>query len=262
MTGISEGCGFYKEHPIAYLNRMCSLVLSFLPTEAWPIVIAANRDERLDRPWDPPARFWPGITAGRDRLAGGTWLGVNHHGVIAALLNRTGSLGPAPGKSSRGDLPLIALRATTAAAAADRIATLDAGSYRSFNMLIADAGGGFLIRGLESGAPEVAPVTQGITMITAGDPNDPANPRIARYKPRFEAAPRPDPSTNDWSGWIALLADRSAPAETTLNVAPRDGFGTVSSSLIALAPQATLFHFASGPPDRAAFVAVRLGAAP
>ncbi|MCW8307907.1 NRDE family protein [Acidiphilium sp. PA] len=237
---------------------MCSLILSFVPAATWPLVIAANRDERLDRPWDPPGRFWPGVIAGRDRLAGGTWLGVNQHGVIAAVLNRTASLGPAPGKSSRGDLPLIALRGRTAAAAADHIVALNAGSYRGFNMLIADATGGFLIRGLESGAPEAASVAPGITMITAGDPNDAANPRIARYKPRFEAAPRPDPSTNDWSDWTALLADQTPPAETSLNVAPHDGFGTVSSCLVALAPEATLFQFAAGPPDRTAFMPVSL----
>ena len=39
-------------------------------------LLAANRDERLDRPWDPPAEWWPdrlGMVGGRDRDAGGTW---------------------------------------------------------------------------------------------------------------------------------------------------------------------------------------------
>ncbi|EGO94617.1 NRDE family protein, partial [Acidiphilium sp. PM] len=59
---------------------MCSLILSFLPGDAWPVVIGANRDEMLARPWDPPAAHWPerpGVIAGRDRTAGGTWLGLN-----------------------------------------------------------------------------------------------------------------------------------------------------------------------------------------
>lgn len=233
---------------------MCSLILSFLPETSWPIVIAANRDEMLTRAWEPPARYWPGVIGGRDVSGGGTWLGLSDRGVVAALLNRMGSLGPAPGKASRGDLPLIALDEPDAASAAARIGRLDAGHYRSFNMVIADAGGGFLIRGLEYGRPEVAPIVRGITMVTASDPNDMKSPRIARYHPQISAAARPDPAAGDWSAWIALLADRTAPVETALNVGPRrDGFGTVSAALLALAPGAAQFHFAAGPPDRTEF---------
>ena len=54
-------------------------------------------------------------------------MGVNRHGVVAAVLNRPGSLGPAPGKRSRGELPLLALEHDLAAAAAAAIAALDAG---------------------------------------------------------------------------------------------------------------------------------------
>lgn len=238
---------------------MCSLILSLLPGAAWPVVIGANRDEMLDRPWDPPARHWPerpDMIAGRDRTAGGTWLGINDNGVVAALLNRTGSLGPAPGKASRGSLPLLALEAGSAAAAASRLATLDAGDYRSFNLLVADATGGFVLRGLERGTPEITALAAGITMITAHDPNDPASPRIARYRPLFEAATRPDPGADAWADWVALLGDARPPADTALNVAPRNGFGTVSAALIGLAPGRRRFLFAPGPPDRTAFAPV------
>jgi uncharacterized protein with NRDE domain len=238
---------------------MCSLILSFLPGDAWPVVIGANRDEMLTRPWDPPAAHWPdrpGVVAGRDRTAGGTWLGLNRHGVVAALLNRTGSLGPAPDKASRGALPLMALEERSAAAAAARLARLDAGRYRSFNLLVADAAGGFVLRGLEQGAPEAMRLDPGITMITAHDPNDPDSPRIARYRGAFEAAPRPDPAADAWTAWRALLADRAPPADTALNVGPRGGFGTVSSALIGLGGERARFLFAPGPPDQAAFAPV------
>lgn len=235
---------------------MCSLILSLVPGHAWPVVIGANRDEMLVRPWDAPAAHWPerpGVIAGRDCMAGGTWLGINARGVVAALLNRAGSLGPAPGKASRGELPLMALEQGSAEAAANRLARLDAARYRSFNLLVADATGGFVLRGLEFGKLKVSPLASGITMITAHDPNDPESPRIARYRPAFEAAPRPDPEGNDWTSWRALLADRTPPADTALNVGPHQGFGTVSAALIALAPQRQRFLFASGAPDRAAF---------
>lgn len=240
---------------------MCSLILSLLPGDAWPVVIGANRDEMLSRPWDPPAAHWPerpGVIAGRDRTAGGTWLGINERGVVAALLNRAGSLGPAPDKASRGNLPLMALEEASACAAAARLGALDAGRYRSFNLLIADATGGFVLCGLEHGRPEVMPLAPGITMITAHDPNDSENPRIARYRPAFDDARRPDPDSGDWAAWIALLADRGPPSETALNVAPRDGFATVSSALLALAPEWQRFLFAQGAPHEAGFVVIDL----
>ena len=82
---------------------MCTLVILRRPDHAWPLLFAANRDEMLERPWRPPARHWPDrpdVVAGRDELAGGTWLGVNDHGVGAAVLNRIGSLGQTTDKRS------------------------------------------------------------------------------------------------------------------------------------------------------------------
>ncbi|NVN12657.1 NRDE family protein, partial [Nguyenibacter vanlangensis] len=38
---------------------MCTIVLSLAPGTAWPLLFGANRDERLDRPWDAPGRHWP-----------------------------------------------------------------------------------------------------------------------------------------------------------------------------------------------------------
>src|ERR1019366_2822925 len=117
--------------PVPRTNTsMCTVVLLLRPDHAWPVLFVANRDERLARPWDPPAAWWPelpGVVGGRDRTAGGTWMGVNGHGVTAAVLNRPGSLGPATGKRSRGELPLRALAETTAMAAVDAILSLDAG---------------------------------------------------------------------------------------------------------------------------------------
>ena len=101
---------------------MCTLVMLFRPGHEWPLLIAANRDEMLDRTWSAPARHWPDrpeVVAGRDELAGGSWLGVNDDGVVAGILNRMGSLGPGDGKRTRGELVLEALDHSDAAAAAE-----------------------------------------------------------------------------------------------------------------------------------------------
>lgn len=63
---------------------MCTVVALVRPGR---VLLAANRDERIDRPWDPPAEYWPGILGGRDRTAGGTWMALNKAGVVATVLN-------------------------------------------------------------------------------------------------------------------------------------------------------------------------------
>ncbi|HME25792.1 MAG TPA: NRDE family protein [Acetobacteraceae bacterium] len=238
---------------------MCTVVLLIRPGHAWPLVLAANRDEMLDRPWDPPAAHWPdqpNVIAGRDRSAGGTWMGVNRDGVAAAVLNRPGSLGPAAGKRSRGELPLLALVHSAADAAAAAIATLDARGWRSFNLVLADRTGAIFVRGLGHGHPQVQPLAPGLHMVTAHDPDDPESPRVARHLARFSSAAPPEPG--DWRAWQEILADRTGEPGGQINVVPRGGFGTVCSSLLAI-PQAgpLVWLFAAGPPHVAPFSPVR-----
>lgn len=243
---------------------MCTVILLRRSGHAWPLLLAANRDERLDRAWDAPAPHWPdrpGLVGGRDRAGGGTWMALRG-GLVAAVLNRPGSLGPAPGKRSRGELPLVALEVTGAEAAAERIARLDAGAWRPFNLVVADARAAIFLRGLGAGRPEALPLPEGVTMVTAHDPNDPASPRIARHLPRFRAAPPPEPGRGDWTRWEALLADRGFGAEGiggALNVPPVEGFGTVCSSLVALGARGgQVWRFSPAAPRPGGFAPVAL----
>ncbi|EKN00608.1 NRDE family protein [Acidocella sp. MX-AZ02] len=223
---------------------MCSIILH---RDAAGIFIAANRDEMKNRPWDAPAEYWPGICGGRDRLGGGSWAALNRAGVFAALLNRHGTLGPAPGKRSRGELPLLALAHDSADKAAAALAGQDAEAYRSFNLVIADASAAYLLRGLGDGLIDAQALTARVTMITSGEPNERALPRIARHLPRFEAQPR--------ENWKTLLADASGTREEQLNIpAPADGFGTVCALLVDLPKTGPATQcFAPGPPDRTGF---------
>jgi uncharacterized protein with NRDE domain len=239
-------------------TRMCTVVLLIRPGHAWPLVLAANRDEMLDRSWDPPGAHWPdgsGIVAGRDRTAGGTWMGVNGDGVVAAVLNRPGSLGPATGKRSRGELPLLALAYPSAAKGAAAVGKMDAAAWRSFNLVIADRMGAFFIRGLGHGSPEPIPLMPGLHMITAHDPDDPESPRVARHLDRFRSAEPSNPAR--WWSWREILADRAGSPGEQINVEPRGGFGTVCSSLLGLPQKGReVWLFASGPPHQVPFLAV------
>ena len=241
------------------VHRVCTLIQLTRPGHEWPLLIAANRDEMLDRPWQPPGPHWPdqpGVIGGLDTLAGGTWLAVNQAGVAAGVLNRTNALGPEAGRRSRGELPLLAMRHTSAAQAAASIATLDAGAYRPFNLAIADIQGAWFLRGLGEGPVTAALLDPGLHMVTAHDPDDLDHPRVSRHLPRFALAPVPRPP--DWSTWTALLADTGGPVQAALNVPPTRGFGTASSTLLAVGP-ARHFLFAAGAPDRVGFEPVAWG---
>lgn len=249
---------------------MCTLVLLRRPGHAWPLIIAANRDEMETRPWKSPGRWWddrPEVVAGLDELAGGTWLGMNDTGVVAAILNRIGTLGPAPGKRSRGELVLEALDHADAADAAHALAELNADSYRPFNMVVADNRDAFWVRA-DGRRVEAHPIAPGLHMLSALDLDDRSSPRIAAYLDRFAEAkvPLPDPDHPDggeWGAWQELMADtgkggpdgEEAPSMCFLRP---NGFGTVSSSLLALAAPSLeeaprLWRFAAGRPDKAEY---------
>ncbi len=218
---------------------MCTVVLLRRPGHAWPLILGANRDERRDRPWKPPARHWPdrdSVVAGLDALAGGTWLGVNDHGLVAAVMNREGSLGPIGGKRSRGELPLEALDHAEAEEAARALADLDGRAWRPFNLILADSRQAFWIRSTGEARVTCTPIAEGLSMITAGDLNAPDVPRIRTWLPRFREAPVPDPGAGDWASWMALMASGPAakdPDHAAMMIGEDQAYGTVSSSLIA-----------------------------
>src|SRR3954447_17364624 len=160
---------------------MCTLAILRRPEHDWPVIIGANRDEMVDRPADPPARHWPDraeIVAGRDHLAGGSWLGLNDWGVAAAVLNRHGSLGPAAGLRSRGELVLEALDHADAVAAARALSDLDPASYRSFNLIVADNRAAFWRPHADPARIALGPVRAGLSLIPAGKINNLRPPRL------------------------------------------------------------------------------------
>ncbi|CAK0765674.1 conserved hypothetical protein [Azospirillaceae bacterium] len=249
---------------------MCSVVILRRPGHSWPVIVGANRDEMANRPWRPPGRHWtdrPQIFAGQDLLAEGSWLGLNDDGVVAALLNRHGSLGPAEGRRSRGELTLEALDHADATEAARALTHLNPRAYRPFNLLICDDQASWLLCCRNDTLPiEAIPLAEGLSMITAFDLNDSTDTRIRIYRPRFAAATPPDPDHDIWNEWTTQLADRDGDL-TAQQRAPQhamcfstsSGFGTSSSALIALPsraahpPRRPFLRFAAGPPDQASW---------
>jgi len=250
---------------------MCTLVILRRPNHAWPVLVAANRDEQIARAWKPPARHWPDrpdVIAGLDELAGGTWLGLNDNGVLAAVLNGRGTLGPRSGFRSRGELPLEALEHADAIEAIEALSELNPAAYRACHLVIADSRDAAVVSVLETESGHRlarTPIPPGVSMLTSRGLNDTSHARAKTYLPQFRAAREPDPETGDWTAWRHLLASRlhdpSMGHDGAMTIVTDNGYGTVCSSLIALpAPnldgKKPIFLFAGGRPGEAEYYPV------
>ena len=239
---------------------MCTAVILRRPGHDWPLIIAANRDEMKNRQSLKPARHWPErshVIAGMDKEGGGTWLALGDDGLISTVLNRENSLGPSPGKRSRGELPLEAMDHAEACIAASALESLEPTSYRTFNMIIADPREAFWLRS-EAQRIDKKVIPEGLSMVTSHDLNDTVNSeRIRFHLPRFRAAPPPEPEMDDWLAWETLLAstksEKASKHEGALNIETINGFCTVSSSILALPAPARygvkpIWRFCAGQP--------------
>lgn len=116
---------------------MCLIALAWQAHPEYPLVLAANRDEFYQRA-AAPARFWeemPSLLAGRDLVAGGSWMGVTRRGRFAALTNYR-EPGAGRGKRSRGLLVSEYLRGETSPMAHAQRVAAEGGHYAGFNLLL------------------------------------------------------------------------------------------------------------------------------
>jgi len=120
---------------------MCLIVFAIGASQRWPLVIAANRDEFLNRPTLPLASWQTAtgqeIISGRDLRAGGTWLGTTRGGRVAFLTNvREVESSTAP--RSRGELVTRWLEADGDAANFIAALNKEIGAYGGFNLVLGD----------------------------------------------------------------------------------------------------------------------------
>ena len=121
---------------------MCLLIAVSGVLPGTPLLVAANRDERYDRPAEVMAVLRerrPRILGGRDKVAGGTWLAVNSRGLVAGLTNQPSGRPRDEGRRSRGELPLaFAAYPDAATAVAAVCAELDPSDYNPCWLLVGD----------------------------------------------------------------------------------------------------------------------------
>jgi uncharacterized protein with NRDE domain len=246
---------------------MCTLAAYVQVAPEIPLLVAANRDEFLDRPSADPAPIAcsPWVFAGQDLHAGGTWFGVNQHGMVVGLLNRRRPAGLDPSRPSRGLLCLEMLQTTSPAAAAERLRHVPGDAYNSFNLLVADRRHAFVAT--NPGAEvHVTPLPAGVHLLTNLELNDPTCPRIAKSSELFRGLALP--AAADVASVVPilrrLLADHTtaldprAPTIDTLCV-HLPGYGTRSSSIVAVTDPGRLRYWhAPGPPCRTAYQELEL----
>jgi uncharacterized protein with NRDE domain len=122
---------------------MCLAVIALNAHTQWPLVIIANRDEYHERP-SAAADIWqasPGVLAGRDLRAGGTWLGVCATGKIGLLTNYREPGKQNPAAPSRGELVGRYLVQRGSADAYIQSVQQQSESFNGFNLLLADTSG-------------------------------------------------------------------------------------------------------------------------
>jgi uncharacterized protein with NRDE domain len=145
---------------------VCLILFAWRAHPRYPLVLAANRDEFHERP-TAAADFWPrppGLLAGRDLQAGGTWLGVTRDGRIAAVTNFREPLSPEPPlERSRGDLVTCFLVGEQAPLTHAQALLASASSFRGFNLLLGDRNGLAYVSNRRESAVEIEAGSHGLS---------------------------------------------------------------------------------------------------
>jgi uncharacterized protein with NRDE domain len=233
---------------------MCTLIALHRCTPDAPLVVAANRDEYIDRPAEGPAlrggASLPWV-APRDLRAGGTWFGVNGAGLFAAVTNRPVALRD-ESRRSRGHVVLEALAAPSAREAARRLRCTPAGRHNPFNLLVADAEEAFVI--VYEDAPSLLELRPGPHVIANADPDDRRVPKVARLFERAEAAAAL-PAAERLQSLAGLLRSHDGGRGPLDDACIHAGaYGTRSAALLSLgAAGEERLLYADGPPCRTPF---------
>ena len=245
------------------------MALYFNLLEAYPLLVAANRDEHYDRPAAAPD--WissrPKIFAGKDLFRGGTWLGANEFGLVVGILNRRvdGMKRVDSKLRSRGLLCLDLLQLGSAKEAGDYLRRSEE-PYNPFTVVFADmADAGVAFN--NDGKVITNALDAGLHVFSSAAVMDTRSGKADRAYDRFLRWAHDSPPRKNSGDWLAklqlLLGDHSMLVDDD----PRDAIcvhgsesGTVSSSIIQFSAQERRMetYYCAGAPCENAFVGPRL----
>ena len=195
---------------------MCLIAWNWQPDSATPLLLLANRDEFYARPalplhWWEPTADGSQILAGKDLQGGGTWLGVNRTGRLAALTNFRSTAPLRDNTPSRGELVAAYLTSNLSSEAYLQQLAQCSADYNPFNLLVFD---GQQLMGLESRGAKVLTHTTGMGAVSNADFHT-TWPKLTRLRKGLQA----QVSTSgpaDLRQFLPLLHDRSLAPDSAL----------------------------------------------
>lgn len=252
---------------------MCLLIIAWQLHEKYALTLAANRDERYDRPTQPFTVLreeYPRALGGKDLVAGGTWLAVNERGVVAALTNTPSPDGPDPSKRSRGEVPMLLTAYESAEESVEAFLNQERrGAYNSARLLVGDRDRLYYVELSGSDAPTAQELPPGLHVLENAPLEEPSS------KASFVAcllADSLDSAENLWSMLPTVVASHESaiprPDEILRAQGPSmwratrspcvhtEGYGTRSSILLRVAKDSSVpteVLVSEGPPCTTSF---------
>ena len=235
-------------------THMCLLAIQYQLVPESPILVACNREEHYDRPTSAPSiqSGKPRVLACTDQVAGGTWLGVNQHGMFVGVCNRP-KLVVSSSPRSRGLLCRDLLRSASARLAVDlAMEELHTGNYAGANFVIADSESGWVIHAGDE--LEAAPLEEGLSIISNSDVDNPRDQRV-QMAHRLLSLQTLDSPVKFLAVASKVFARAPSPPGRPSMVIRGQNRGTVSSTLLSLGmkPRDAIYQYASGAPDQTKF---------
>ena len=219
---------------------MCTSVVLFRKSHDWPLIVASNRDESLNRQSLLPGRHWskyPYVIGGKDLKKNGSWIGVNDSKILSIVHNRE------PNKIkkkyiSRGRLVLEVLKYKNIENAIKYFNNLKKENFDNFNLFIASIKKCFWIKNdNKNNKIIVKELKEGLHILTGNDYGDKKDKKYVYYNNLFNSLEYPNPTTNSWDKWTYHLNTNHYDMKNNEKICfinKKNNYGTISSSLIAI----------------------------
>ncbi len=213
---------------------MCLILCAWQVNPAFPLILAANRDELHARP-SAAAHWWPDapeIYGGRDLVAGGSWLACHRDGRFAALTNFRDLRSPPRSGESRGALVRDYLTGSDSPLAYLRTRAAEIQRWADFNLLVGDRHTLAYLASKDGQVRSLDPGCYGLSNHVLDTPW----PKVARGSAALrEIAGTPALSVSAaQAALLAVLSDRRPGPESELpdTGLPRDRERLVSATMI------------------------------
>ena len=198
---------------------MCLIIVSYKVHPEYPLLIAANRDESYQRP-TRQAEYWqiePSILAGQDLEKGGSWLGMNKYGRIAAVTNYRSGAKLKVSNTSRGLLVSEYLKHKKPSRSYLDSCLTNLADFDAFNLLLGDVNGLYFLNSREKTYTQLQ---AGFYGISNGD-FDSNWPKVERAKQQIHELLKAD-QLDSHEAILTTLTDKYLPDDESL---PDTGVG-------------------------------------